>query len=291
MVGLFDEGPTMVNFLSVLVVSLVDPNPIIFNHVSNYSIIIEYITSKNFRMNCSHNTHIRWWWVHTHKCKCLNQQFKYKLGTSWTFILTMSFNSFGIHTYSSSSPISCTIQVRSSSRSLKSQLDHQYGCNVWLQTLHLLFIFRCSLRHVGWYVCKQDVTTMSQQWYHCPHKPQDLMTIIVGPLHGGLSRCKIGLGQNDMLPPFCISFNCSQIAFCSLYRSAYSRPITTIRSSKVMASSLASLYVVSPNATQFKVCVLNIFRSYAHMPQINKLVFCKDLSLQHTFAHVHMMPQ
>jgi hypothetical protein len=65
---------------------------------------------------------------------------------------------------------------------------------------------------------------------------------------------------------------------------------------KVMAFFLISLYVASPNVahlilSSIEVCVLNIFCSYAHMPQINKLVFCKDLSLQHTFAHVHMMPQ
>ncbi len=75
-----------------------------------------------------------------------------------------------------------------------------------------------------------------------PHKPQDLMTIIVGPSHGSLSRCKIGLGQDDMPPPFCISFNCSKIAFCFLSKFAYFRPTANIWSSKIMGSSLASLY-------------------------------------------------
>jgi hypothetical protein len=63
-----------------------------------------------------------------------------------------------------------------------------------------------------------------------------------------------------------------------------------------MASSLISLYDASPNVARLilssnKVCALNTFHSYTHMPQINKLTFCEDLSLQHTFAHVHMMPQ
>jgi hypothetical protein len=43
MVGLLDEGPIMVNLLYVLVVSLVDPSPIILNFVSNSSLAVEYI--------------------------------------------------------------------------------------------------------------------------------------------------------------------------------------------------------------------------------------------------------
>jgi hypothetical protein len=42
---------------------------------------------------------------------------------------------------------------------------------------------------------------------------------ILGASHGGLSRWRIGLGQNDMPPPSYISLNCYEIAKWSLSKS------------------------------------------------------------------------
>ncbi len=49
MVGLLDEGPTMVNLLFVLIVSLVDPSPIIFNFVSNSFLVVEIYHRLSFQ--------------------------------------------------------------------------------------------------------------------------------------------------------------------------------------------------------------------------------------------------
>ncbi len=81
-------------------------------------------------------------------CKVhFNWKFIYWHGKSWTSVFAASFNSFYSRTHSSSRPISCATNFKSSSRGLNPQLVHQLGCNLWLHTLHLLLVFKCSQRH------------------------------------------------------------------------------------------------------------------------------------------------
>jgi hypothetical protein len=82
---------------------------------------------------------------------------------------------------------------------------------------------------------------MSPQWYHYPHKPRLLTIIIPGSSHWGLLGCRMGLGQKDILPPFCICNNCVEIE-----ASSHSKFATETSCCNLMCFNHASLYVISP---------------------------------------------
>ncbi len=133
---------------------------------------------------------------------------------------------------------------------------------------------------------------MSPQWYHYPHKPRLLMIIILGSSPWGLFGCRMGLGQKDIPPRFCICNNCVEIT-----TSSHSNFATETSCCNLMCFNHASLYVTSPIVDclilSFNIICLDSSFCFQHTLNNYTIFFhiqiCLDVD--HRIAYILLHPQ